>query len=119
MKISLIAAAFVLCLALAPAYSDPLGSVKITPEGVDYPMVRTKLYPHKKERMPPTRETFETIFGVRRWLGTTSMEADLLQRTLEESMEWNQRYAGYGVLGHGEEVLTPEAAVFRKSTLLR
>jgi hypothetical protein len=106
-----------LMLSVGVACAEPYTSTKIIPASVDYPLVRTKLYPHKKEKRPPIDYDFEAAFGVRRWLGATSHENELVQLTLEESREWNKIYGGYGVLGHGEDVFTEEAAIFRQQTL--
>jgi len=92
---------------------------KVTPEGVFYPTVRTKLYPHKKEKTPLIEPNFETMFGVRRWLGATTQERELLENTLSESKNWLELYGGYGVLGHGEEVFTQKASIFREQTRVR
>ena len=113
--LSLASALFVLCV--SGVFAEPYTSTKNIPASVDYPMVRTKLYPFKKEKRPPIDYDFETAFGVRRWLGATSQENDLVQLTLEESQDWNKIYAGYGVLGNGEDVFTEEAAIFRHQSL--
>ncbi len=96
--------------------SDAWAEPKIRPESVKYPLRRTQLYASKKafESVFNRSRTFETVFGVRRWLHFIPQEQELLETTLNESEEWLNRWGSYGVLGHGEEMFTLEAARWRR-----
>lgn len=90
------------------AGASSLHSVKVTPYGVDYPLIRGGMYPS------PLNEPFERSFGVRRWLRPLTLTQDTdYEATMQESLKWFKTYSGYGVLGHGEDVFTSKAARFR------
>lgn len=85
-----------------------LHSVKVTPEGVEYPLIKPKSYPSKGA------EPFEMNFGVRRWQKPLTITQDAEhEETVKGSLKWFRKYSGYGVLGHGEDVFTSKAARFR------
>jgi hypothetical protein len=106
-------------LLLFPAVclGEPYVTTKIIPESVDYADIRTKLYPHKKEVFPRIQSTFETIFGVRRFLMFHTSERDLLEQTKSESQDTWAVYRAYGPLGSGEEIFTRQAAYIRAQSL--
>jgi hypothetical protein len=101
----------------AVCWGEPYTSTKIIPESVDYPLVRTKLYPHKKETYPRIPVNFETMFGVRRFLMMHSGELDLISRTRAQSQNTLNKYKAYGPLGLGEEIFTPQARIIREQSL--
>jgi hypothetical protein len=101
-------AALFTCLLGSFAHGSSLHSVKVTPYGVDYPLLRGSMYPS------PLGEPFEKSFGVRRWLRPLTLTQDVdYEATMVESLNWFKKYSGYGVLGHGEDVFTAKAARFR------
>lgn len=111
MKRVIIAAVF--CLGLVAgnmlAWAWPSHSLKITPYGVDYPLIRPTPYP------TPDPDPYERSFGIRRWLNFNGSETKDYQRTYAESRNWLNLYGGYGVLGHGEAVFTSAAAAWRRA----
>jgi hypothetical protein len=80
-----------------------------------YPEIRTKMYRTTKEKRVVEFD-FESAFGVRRWLNPTSLEDQQFKSALYEAYNWQGLYGGYGVLGHGEDVFTREAAYWRGQT---
>lgn len=95
-----------LCL---PCWADPPASMKINPQAIDYPLIRASLYYSKKD------DPYERSFGIDRWLNPLKMRHNpRYEMTVSESQEWFQRYSGYGVTGHGEDVFTRQGAQFRR-----
>jgi hypothetical protein len=93
----------------ATACADPLSSLKVNPQGVDYPLVRNSHYPSDDS------DPFTMSFGVRTWLKPLKMAQNpMFEQTEQESNNWVRRYSGYGVLGHGEDVFTSQGAQFRR-----
>ena len=83
-------------------------SVKLTPDGVDYPLIR--LTPYRS----PTGDPYARSFGIRRWLNPAGSEKNDFDLTFKEANDMFELYSGYGVLGHGEAVFTNAAAHWRK-----
>jgi hypothetical protein len=104
--VPLVAVMLALMWSLAPA--APLTSVKVMPYSIDYPLIRAVGYP------TPAGDSYERSFGIRRWLRPAAGERAAHDRTLEAAYKWYQMYGGYGVLGHGEEVFTRQAARWRQ-----
>ena len=93
-----------------PCWADPVASVKVMTQSVDYPLSRQGLYGS------PRKDPYESHFDVHRWLNPRRMTHDVhFERTLEASQEWFNRYSGYGVTGHGEDVFTRKGAEFRRT----
>jgi hypothetical protein len=111
MKRVVIAAVF--CLGLIASHvvvwAWPSYSLKITPYGVDYPLIRPMPY------STPDLDPYERSFGIRRWLHYDSAEITDFKRTYAESRKWLDLYGGYGVLGNGEAVFTNAAAAWRRA----
>jgi hypothetical protein len=99
----------VLVLSQLFACAAESNSVKLTPFGVDYPLIR--LTPYRS----PEGDPYGRTFGIRRWFVAAGAEMADLERTYQESNEMFDLYGGYGVLGHGEEVFTGAAARWRKA----
>ena len=96
-----------LCL---PCAADPVASVKIMPESVDYPLIRQRLYSSQRQ------DSYESRFCVHRWLNPLLATHDVaFERTMEATKQWFDRYGGYGVTGHGEDVFTRKGAEFRRT----
>jgi len=88
---------------------QPITSVKVTPYGVDYPLIRNSYYPS------PKGDPYELSFGVRKWLNPIQFtESAEYKAVFAETENWFNMYGGYGVIGHGEEVFTNWAANYRK-----
>ncbi|MBI5570141.1 MAG: hypothetical protein HY914_09365 [Desulfomonile tiedjei] len=106
---------FALCclvlLALSlPCSADPVASMKVMPESVDYPLIRQGLYPSQRQ------DPYEAHFCVHRWLNPLMVTHDVaFEHTMTATKEWFDRYGGYGVTGHGEDVFTRKGAEFRRS----
>lgn len=100
----------ILSVCCTVALAAPPNTVKVTPHGVDYPLILPVPYPS------PKGDPYERRFGVRRWLfPLRPNEVTDAERVLDESYHWFQLYGGYGVIGHGEDVFTRKAAQFRKT----
>lgn len=131
-------------LTAALAFAFPPNTVKVNPDGVDYPLIRSVAYPSRNA------DPFERYFGIRRWFNPIGQEADDAKKTHEEvygsldkDISWHrgtfkpswemsvqeamnqiqsvpeirgmfQLYGGYGVLGSGEDVFTNAAAQWRR-----
>jgi hypothetical protein len=108
MKSLIAVVALVLALTWSPASAASLTSVKVMPHSVDYPLIRSGLYP------TITGDLYERNFGIRRWLRPARGEWAPWLETLLASYKWHQMYGGYGVLGHGEEVFTRQAEQWRR-----
>jgi len=102
--------AIILCVYCATALAAPANTVKVTPYGVDYPLILPVPYPSSKG------DPYERRFGVRRWLFPLTPNDNIdCVRVVDESYHWFQLYGGYGVIGHGEDVFTGKAAQFRRT----
>jgi hypothetical protein len=102
--------AVILSVYCATAFAAPPNTLKVTPHGVDYPLVLPVPYPSLKG------DPYERHFGVRRWLNTLRPpEVIDAERIVDESSQWFQLYGSYGVTGHGEDVFTRKAAHFRRT----
>jgi hypothetical protein len=97
-----------LALLMSPlCLAQGVGHTKLLPYSLDYPMIRAALY----QGIGPSLHARN--FGV-----VKVFRNDIIynfDRALKESYEWNQNWAGYGTLGHGEDVFTARAARFRES----
>jgi hypothetical protein len=109
-KLTVLTLAAVVALSASIASAWPPTSLKVTPYGVDYPLISPVPYPSSKG------DPYQRRFGVRRWMNpfrpNEFIDAD---KTLDESYSWFQIYGGYGVIGHGEDVFTRKAAHFRRT----
>jgi hypothetical protein len=100
----------ILSLCVTAAFAAPPNTIKVTPYGVDYPLIITVPYYSAKG------DPYERHFGVRRWLNPLRPNETIdAEKVLDESYQWFQRYGGYGVIGHGEDVFTRKAAQFRRT----
>jgi hypothetical protein len=90
------------------AWAAPPNTVKVTPFGVDYPLMRPLPYPSREA------DPFERSFGVRRWFNPVGQETNDYERAVTAALEMFELYGGYGVLGHGEAVFTNAAARWRR-----
>lgn len=115
---------FALCLALAApcalGWAQSAVGIKIVPYAVDYPLIRTTYYSPPKRGPLGTSgvDPFELTFGVRRWFlrpieSVRDSKANEFREALDASRDWLDLYGSYGVLGHGEEVFTRQAAAYR------
>jgi hypothetical protein len=113
-----------LCFALAApcalGWAQSAVGIKVIPYGVDYPLIRTMYYSPPKRGPLGTSgvDPNELTFGVRRWYlrpieSARDPKATEFRETLDASKDWLDLYGGYGVLGHGEEVFTRQAAAYR------
>jgi hypothetical protein len=113
-----------LCLAIAApcalGWAEPPVGTKVNPYGVDYPLIRSLLYSPPKRGALGTSgvDPFELTFGVRRWYlrpieSLHDPRSTEFRETLDAARDWLDLYGGYGVLGHGEEVFTRQAAAYR------
>ncbi|MBI5250064.1 MAG: hypothetical protein HY912_11270 [Desulfomonile tiedjei] len=103
----------VMCLVLfgscVTAWAMQPVSMKVTPHGVDYPLIRNTYYPS------PKGDPYELSFGIRKWLNPIqSTDSSEYRATFNDAVNWFDLYSGYGVIGHGEEVFTNWAANYRK-----
>ncbi|HMK34502.1 MAG TPA: hypothetical protein VK463_05515 [Desulfomonilaceae bacterium] len=119
-KIALFALCLVLWAACALAWAQSTSGVKLIPYSIDYPLTRTSYYiPPKRGPLGTSgRDPYEFTFGVRRWFlwpiqDLQNPQSIEFRQTLDESKNWLDLYGSYGVLGHGEEVFTKEAASWR------
>jgi hypothetical protein len=104
--LSVLSLTVVMCM---PAWGEVPGSVKINPTAVQYPLAKNSQY------LSTTSDPYQMSFGVRRWLRPLRMTQDPMhEQILRESVQWFQRFGGYGVLGHGEDVFTRQGAAFRR-----
>lgn len=109
-KVVILILAAALTLGASVALAWPPTTIKVTPHGVDYPLISPVGYPSLKG------DPYERRFGVRRWLNPFRPNEFIdAQKTLDESYHWFQIYGGYGVMGHGEDVFTRKAARFRNT----
>jgi hypothetical protein len=93
-----------------PARAEVPSSVKLNTTSVQYSLTRNAQYGSL------SADPYQMSFGVRRWLRPLRMTQDLMyDQTLTESINWVERYSGYGVLGHGEDVFTRQGAAFRRN----
>jgi hypothetical protein len=98
----------VLGLCMVASAMEPV-SIKVTPYGVDYPLIRNTYYPS------PKGDPYELSFGVRKWLNPIqSTDSAEYKATFAAASDWFDLYSGYGVIGHGEEVFTNWAANYRR-----
>jgi hypothetical protein len=97
----------VLFASVAAAAASPLLHTKVTPHGVAYPLISPRPFPD------PGKDPYRYNFNVRRML--KSVVSYDYADTLIETVNWHRLYGGYGVLGHGEEVFTRKAELYRKS----
>lgn len=90
------------------ALAFPPNTVKVTPFGVDYPLIRPLPYQSREG------DPYERSFGVRRWFNPVGLESIDHEQAMDETRVLFDLYGGYGVLGHGEAVFTRAAARWRK-----
>jgi hypothetical protein len=95
---------------VALAWNQALsGSIKLTTEGVDVPLIRPTPYPSVEG------DPFQKDFGIRRWLRPSGSEQEAAGTVLAESQKWLDMYGAYGTFGRGEDVFTNLAANWRRS----
>ena len=76
---------------------------KILPYSIDYPLISPTRFPAE-----PNRD-YKATFNVRRMFKSPADYKD----TLVATMDWFGAYGGYGVMGHGVDVFTRRAALWR------
>ena len=79
---------------------------KTLPHSIRYPLISPG--PYKSS----TNDPYQHTFGVRRYF--KSVIASDYDNTLMESVSRHKVYSGYGVLGHGEDVFTNRADIYRR-----
>ncbi len=109
-----------LCSSLTYTWAeDPIGPFpRLVPDSVDYPLFKNTPYPvpeGKLRKKGVPHDPYETTFGVRRWLHSAGAERVDFNNTLSASLKWHEKYGGYGVTGHGEDVFTRQSSRWRKS----
>ncbi|MFZ5865364.1 MAG: hypothetical protein ACOYXY_05760 [Thermodesulfobacteriota bacterium] len=105
---STILAGFCLVIVLAAApwvQAQGVHHTKVHPHAIQYPLISPVPFPSAEA------DPFRSSFLVKRLLkGYSPSEFEM---TLRETLDWHTRYGSYGVLGHGEDVFTRQAARFR------
>jgi hypothetical protein len=107
--VAVVAFATALAMACHDAWAAPSNAPKVTPYGVEFPLITP--VPYSSSRGDP----YQQRFGVNRWLNPRKpVETYDAEEALVEAYEWFGNYGGYGVIGHGEDVFTGRAAQFRR-----
>jgi hypothetical protein len=90
--------------ALSAGATEPVHT-KLLPYSVSYPLISPMPFP------APPGDSYRESFNVRRlFKGVSGSDyAD----TLLSSVDWFSAYGGYGVIGHGADVFTNRAALWR------
>jgi len=102
----LIGLCLVMVLAIAlSVQAQGVHHTKVHPHAMQYPLISQVPFPSRDA------DPFRGSFLVNRLLkGYSPSEFEM---ALRETLDWHTRYGSYGVLGHGEDVFTRQAARFR------
>jgi len=95
----------VMALAASSVQAQGVRHTKTHPHAIQYPLISPVPFPSREA------DPFRSSFLVNRLLKSYSPAE--FEMTLRETLDWHTRYGSYGVLGHGEDVFTRQAASFR------